>query len=120
MLINLLLQLILYGLIAFFAPRFIPGIRIRDSATAITIAILFVVVNLFLGWLVGLLLNIVLFPVILCSLGLFAILVPVLVNAIVLKVVDGLMTSFDLAGWTPAILLGILFGLANALAHVIR
>ena len=120
MLINLLLQLVLYALIAFFAPRVIPGIRIRDSATAITVAILFVVVNLVLGWLVGLLLNIALFPAILCSFGLFALVVPVLVNAVVLKVVDSLMSSFDLVGWTPAILLGVLFGLANALAHTIR
>ena len=118
--LSLVLQLVLYALIAFFAPRFIPGIRIRDSATAITVAILFVIVNLVLGWLVGLLLNIALFPVILCSLGLFALVVPVLVNAIMLKLVDGLMTSFDLVGWTPAIILGILFGLANALAHTIR
>lgn len=117
---NLLLQLVLYALIAFFAPRVIPGIRIRDGATAITVAILFVIVNLFLGWLVGLLITLVSLPAIICSLGLFAILIPVLVNAAVLKLVDGLMSSFDLAGWGPAIILGILFGIANAVAQGIR
>jgi putative membrane protein len=117
---NLILQLVLYALIAFFAPRFIPGIRIRDSATAITVAILFVIVNLILGWLVGLLITLVSLPAIICSLGLFAILIPALVNAIVLKVVDGLMSSFDLVGWGPALILGVLFGLANALANSIR
>ena len=54
-------------------------------------------------------------PFVIVTLGLFGILIPVFINTVLLKLTDELMTDFELRGWTPAFLMGILFAIGGIL-----
>ena len=110
----MLLEFFAYAVVAAICPSLIPGVKVKNFGTAILIALVFAVLNMLIGWLVTTLITLLSIPLILLTLGLFAILIQALVNMILLMVTDALLEDFELEGWLPAFMMAILFAITRA------
>ena len=117
----LVFKLILFAFIAVGGAQAVRGVTVEGRWTALVIAVLFSFLNtvlavplmkalLFLGT-----------PLTILSLGLFAMAVPIAVNAAVLRLLSFLVGQdrFRIDGWTPALLMGVLFGLGQMLLRIL-
>jgi putative membrane protein len=93
--------------------RILPSVRIRTAGTAVAVAIVFSLLNFFLGWLIHAFL---LIPAVL-TLGLLFFFIPFLVNAIVLWLTDKLMASFEINALSGLLVSAGAITLVNALFH---
>ncbi len=90
-----IVHLVCLALAVFALSRFFPSIvRVNSGGAALVVAIVFSVLNFFLGWF----LHAVLFIPSVLTLGLLFAFVPFLVNAALLWLTDKLMASFELRG----------------------
>jgi putative membrane protein len=101
-----LIHLAVLALVIFALSRFFPGIvRVRSAGAAVGVAIVFSILNFFLGWLIRAFL---ILPGLL-TLGVLFLFVPLIVNAIVLWITDKMMASFELRGarglWLAALII---------------
>lgn len=115
----MLIELLVLLAVAAIAPQIFPGIKVKSLGTAALVAVVFAMVNFFLGWLLTLLVTLVSIPAIILTLGAFTIFIPTLVNAVLLRLVDGMLDDFELSGWAPAIGMGLLFALGGWAANAI-
>ncbi len=72
--------------------KVLPSVRIRSAGTAVIVAIVFSILNFFLGWLI----RAVLFVPALLTLGLLFFFVPFIVNAVLLWLTDKALASFEI------------------------
>jgi putative membrane protein len=92
---HVILHLAVLALAVFALAKFFPAIvRVRTPGTAVAVAVVFSLLNFFLGWLI----RAVLVVPGLLTLGLLFLFVPFIVNAVVLWLTDKLMESFELRG----------------------
>jgi putative membrane protein len=106
-----ILHLGILALAIFALSRFFPGIvRVRSAGTAIVVAVVFSVLNFFLGWLIRAVLVV---PEVL-TLGLLVVFVPFIVNTVLLWLTDKLMGSFELRGARGLLLSAAIITLVNA------
>jgi putative membrane protein len=91
----------------------VPSVRIRTPVTAIVVAIVFSILNFFLGWL----LRVMFFVPALLTLGLLFAFVPFLVNTILLWLTDKLMANFEIDTTAGLLLSAGAITLVNALFH---
>jgi len=103
---HFIINLLLSALVLFAAAYIMPQVTIRNYGTAIIAALLIGVLNATVGFLLRLPLNLV-------KLGLVSFLVRLLVTAVIIKLVDKLMSGFEVKGFTPAIVLAIIVALAG-------
>ena len=96
--------LILSGAI-FLVARMLPGIYIKSGFTAVWTAIVYSLVNFFLGWLILL----VSLPAIVLTLGLFKF----VVNGILLWITDKLVPDFEIRDFPTTILAAFLITLVD-------
>jgi putative membrane protein len=90
-----ILHLVVLALAVFGLSRFVPAIvRVQKPSTAIVVAVVFSLLNFLLGWLI----QAVLFVPALLTFGLLFLFVPFIVNAVLLWLTDKLMESFELRG----------------------
>ena len=89
---HVLLHLAVLALTILALSWFLPSVRIRSAGTAVMVAIVFSVLNFFLGWFIRALLFV---PAIM-TLGLLFFFVPFIVNAVVLWLTDKLVASFEI------------------------
>ncbi len=99
------------ALAVFALSRFFPGIvRVKGAGTAVAVAVVFSLLNFFLGWLI----RAALFVPGLLTLGVLFFFVPFIVNAIVLWLTDKLMASFELRGARGLLVAAGVITLVNA------
>jgi putative membrane protein len=99
------------ALAVFALSKFFPAIvRVRSAGTAVAVAIVFSLLNFFLGWLIRAALVV---PGLL-TLGLLFLFVPFIVNAAVLWLTDKLMESFELRGARGLLVAATAITLLNA------
>ncbi len=106
----------------FAASKLIKGVKVRKDSTLVIIALVFGLLNIFLGWFLKVLVALALLPVALFTLGLPYLFLGVIVNAILLWITDKLMDDFEvkttgalfgtaflvtLAGWALRLLLRV-------------
>src|ERR1700743_2847035 len=72
--------------------RILPSVRVRSIGSAVVVAIVFSLLNFFLGWAIRLLLVV---PAIL-TLGLLFLVFPFVVNTVLLWLTDKLLRSFEI------------------------
>lgn len=105
------------ALAVFALSKFFPGIvRVRSVGTAVAVAIVFSVLDFFLGWFI----RVLLFVPGLLTLGLLFFFVPLIVNAVLLWITDKLMSSFELRGARGLGLAAVIITLVNyafAMSH---
>ena len=90
----MILHLAVLALTILALSRLVPGFRIRSARTAVLVAVVFSVLNFFLGWFIQALLFV---PAIL-TLGLLFLFVPFIVNTVLLWLTDKLVGSFEIRG----------------------
>lgn len=97
---NFIIELLLSAGVLFLLASILPGISIKDYATAIFVALVIGFLNATVGFLLRLPLNIV-------TLGLLTFVVRLFVSAIMIKFADSLFKGFTVKGWIPAFILAI-------------
>lgn len=72
--------------------RFLPSVKVRSVGSALAVALVFSLLNFFLGWLI----RVALFLPAILTLGLLFLILPFIVNTILLWLTDKLMASFEI------------------------
>ena len=87
-----LLHIAVLAITVFLLARLMPSVRIRSAGTAVLVAIVFSLLNFFLGWAI----RAVLFVPALLTFGLLFFFVPLIVNTVLLWLTDKLVFSFQI------------------------
>lgn len=93
--------------------RFLPDVRVTSTGTAVIVALVFSVLNFFLGWLI----HALLFVPALLTLGLLFFFVPFIVNTVMLWLTDKLIASFEIKTLRALLLSSGCITLVNWLFH---
>jgi uncharacterized membrane protein YvlD (DUF360 family) len=113
---SLLLSLAAYTAVCMFAASALPGVKLdKGLGPSLGLALVFAVLNIFLGWGIKLALGAAATMITILTLGLGAplfFLVGTTANAVLLKFADALLPGFSLDGWAPAFVMGFLLALA--------
>ncbi len=107
----MLAKLLVLTVVALVAPQVVPGVKVKGIETAAGIAVVFALLNLVIGWLLYGALTFISFPFVILTFGLFLFLITLAVNAVLLRLTDAILDSFELSGWGPAFGMGFLFAL---------
>ena len=94
--------------------RIVPSVKVKSVGSAIVVALVFSVLNVFLGWLIRAFLII---PAIL-TLGLLFLFVPFIVNAVLLWLTDKLLRSFEIETFGGLFASAAIITVANWLFHM--
>lgn len=116
---GLLIKFVIFTAIAAVSPQIIPGIKVKGLGSAAAVALVFGILNLLFGWVLGFLVKVVSLPLACLTFGIFWLLVPIIINTILLKVTDAVLDGFELEGWWPALAMGVLFALGGVLARAV-
>jgi putative membrane protein len=108
-----LLHLAVLALTILVLSRLIPSVRIKSAGTALLVAVVFSVLNFFLGWLI----RAVLFVPAILTLGLLFLFVPFIVNAVMLWMTDKLMASFEITTLRALLLSSAVITLVNGVFY---
>ncbi len=98
-----ILQALAAAIAVLVGAKLMPGVRIRSAQTAIGVAAVFALLNLFLGWLVRFLVAVALLPAGILTLGLAYLFFGLIVNSVLLYATDKLVDSFEIRGFGPLI-----------------
>ena len=106
---GIVVNLIISSIAVYVAGYILPGVFIRDSATAVVVAILLGVVNTFLKPVL------VLFtlPLTILTLGLFQF----VLNAILILLVSSFVSGFEVRGFWQALLFSLVVSLVSSFLH---
>jgi putative membrane protein len=105
--VHLLLQWFILSLAFWVTARLVPGFYVRSLGDAIVVAAVFGIVNFFLGWLLYGLLGI-------ATLGigfLLSVVTHWIVNAILLKITDGLTSRLEVRSFGTALIAALVMSL---------
>ncbi|MCK6529286.1 phage holin family protein [Myxococcota bacterium] len=119
-LIRFLVEILAYGGALLLASQLLPGVKVRDFGSAVTIAMVFALLNWLLGWVLWPLAKLLLFLPGLLTCGLLFFLVPLVVNSILLWITDKLMERFEVKGIGPLVGAAAFVAVAQALLNVGR
>jgi putative membrane protein len=108
----ILLHLGVLALTVFALSRLLPGtVYIRSAGAAVAVAVVFSLLNFFLGWF----LRALLFVPGLLTFGLLFLFVPFIVNTVLLWLTDRMMASFDIRSTRGLLLSAAAITLVNGL-----
>lgn len=110
---RLLGKLIMVTLVIAVSPQLSSNIVVDGVGAAVLAAFVYGLLFVLLGWAVWLVVG--LFSIVpgILTLGLFFLLVPTIVSAVLLKLTAGLIGSFEIRTWGAAFLLGLALGIVN-------
>ena len=104
---RVLLKWLVVTVLIAVSPRLTPEIQVGGLGSALWAALVYGVLFVVIGWLVqGLVTLLSIVPGVL-TFGLFFVLVPVISNAILLKLTAGLLGSFEIRTWGAAFVLSL-------------
>jgi putative membrane protein len=110
---DMLLHLAVLALTILVLSRLLPSVRIKSFGAALVVAIVFSVLNFFLGWFIRAMLFV---PAIL-TLGLLFLFVPFIVNTALLWLTDKLMASFEITSLKGLLLSAAAITLVNGVFY---
>lgn len=109
--LNLIVTWFFSALILFITSRVVDGFQIPNLSAALFVAIIIGLINVFIRPLLSLLA----IPINLATLGLFSL----VINAIVLKLADGMTKSLTIDGWGAAIVAAIFLAILQMVANAL-
>jgi uncharacterized membrane protein YvlD (DUF360 family) len=112
--LRIVLRVFAIAVVIALSPRVLDGVRVADYAAALIAAVVYVLLDVAIGWLIRIPVAVVSILPGLLTLGLFFFLVPIIANAIILKLAASVLGSFDLRTWTAAFLLSVGLRLLDA------
>jgi len=104
---RLLLKWLVVALVIAVSPQLSSDIRVDGLGSAIWAAFVYGVLVVMIGWLIRLVVTLLSIVPGILTLGLFFLLVPVISNAILLKLTSGMLGSFDIGSWGNAFALSL-------------
>lgn len=107
--LNLVITWLFSAALLFITSRVIDGFQMPDFTTAMIASLVIGLLNI----VIRPLLNFLAVPINLVTLGLFTF----VINAVILKLADALMNSFNITGWGPAILAAIFLAVIQIIAN---
>ncbi len=93
--------------------RVVPGVRIRSAGTAVLVAVVFSLLNFFLGWVV----RVALFVPALLTLGILFIFMSLIVNTVMLWLTDKVLASFEISTRKALLISSVAITLVNSAFH---
>ncbi|MBA3011835.1 MAG: phage holin family protein [Proteobacteria bacterium] len=102
----MILNILILAVAVFLVARFLPGIRVRNFYTAILVAIVYSLVNFFIGWL----LILVTLPFMIITFGLFKL----MINAFMLWLTDKLMDDFKIKDFLTTFIAAFLITMVDS------
>jgi putative membrane protein len=108
-----LLHVVVLALTILVLSRLVSGVRIRSAGAAVVVAIVFSVLNFFIGWFIRALLFI---PAVF-TLGLLFFFVPFIVNVVLLWLTDKLLSSFEIASRRGLLISALVITLVNGVFY---
>jgi uncharacterized membrane protein YvlD (DUF360 family) len=105
--VRLLVKWLLVSLAIAVSPQVSSDIRVQDMGSAAWAAFVYGVLIVLIGWLIKLVVTLASIVPGVLTLGLFFVLVPVISNAILLKLTAGMLGGFDVRSWTAAFALSL-------------
>jgi putative membrane protein len=113
--LRLFARLSIVTLVIAASPQLISDIKVDSLGSALLAAAVYGVLFVVIGWLIRI--GVVLLSIVpgLLTLGLFFLLVPVIANAILLKLTARMLSSFDIGSWRAAFLLSFALSVVNLL-----
>jgi putative membrane protein len=110
---SLLLHLGVLAATVLVLSRVVSGVRIRTPGTAVLVAVVFSLLNFFLGWVV----RVILFVPALLTLGILFIFMSLIVNTVMLWLTDKVLASFEISTRKALVVSSIAITLVNSLFH---
>ena len=110
----MLLHLAVLTLTVLALARLLPGVHIRSTGSAIVVAIVFSLLDFFLGWLV----RVFLFVPAILTLGLLFLIMPFIVNTILLWLTDKLLSAFEIDSVGSLLVSSLVITLVNGAFHI--
>src|SRR5687767_6459817 len=112
---QVLAQLALLTVTVLAAARYIPGVKIKSTPSALGVALVFSLLN----WLLAGLIKFVLFLPAILTLGLMFLVMPLIVNTILLWITDKALHVFEIENAKGLWLMSLLITVVNAAAHLL-
>ena len=103
----LIWNLLLLSISIFIVAQVLPTIRIRNFGTTVIVAVVYSLVNFFLGWLLVFLA----FPALIVTFGLFHF----IINAAMLWITDQMVEDFEIDGFGATVVAAFLITVLNAI-----
>jgi putative membrane protein len=94
--------------------RFLPGVRVKSALSALAVAVVFSLLNFFLGWIV----KVALFVPAILTLGLLFLILPFIVNAVMLWLTDKLLSAFAIDSLGSLLVSAAVITLVNGAFHL--
>jgi len=111
----MLLHLAALAATVLLLSRVVPGVRIRSAGTAVLVAVVFSLLNFFLGWLI----RVLLFVPALLTLGLLFLFMSFIVNTVMLWLTDKLIASFEISSRRALLVSSAGITVVNAGLHLL-
>lgn len=108
---HIILSILSLSLIIFLIAQFLPAVHVKNFQTAIIVALVYSILNFFLGWIV----TIISLPLIFLTLGLFKL----VINAFFLWVTDKIVDDFKIDGFWWTIVTASLIAVSSMLVNSI-
>jgi putative membrane protein len=106
-----LVRTLVVAAIAYFSTRFLSGITVKSFGSAVVLAIVLALLNASVGWLLSVLAT----PIDFLTFSLFSGLIALVINAIVIKIADGLLSGFRVKNFWWAIGLALILSVVTGL-----
>ncbi|MFH1155514.1 MAG: phage holin family protein [Pseudomonadota bacterium] len=103
----MIVNILLLSVAVFVVSTALPGVRLKSYWTALGVAVVYSVINFFVGWLLVFLS----FPFIVVTFGLFLF----VINALLLWITDKLIDDFEIDNFGVTLLAAFLITLVNGL-----
>jgi len=100
-----ILSVLILSIAIFAVAQLLPGIHVRNFGTAVIVALVYSVINFFLGTLLTLLA----LPLVVLTLGLFKL----VINAVLLWVTDQFVDDFRIDGFGTTLLAAVLIAIID-------
>jgi len=111
----MLLHLAALAATVLILSKVVPGVRIRSASTAVLVAVVFSLLNFFLGWLI----RVLLFVPALLTLGILFLFMSFIVNTVMLWLTDKMMASFEISTRRALLLSSAAITVVNAGFHLL-
>jgi uncharacterized membrane protein YvlD (DUF360 family) len=96
---SFLLVALVSGVAVLVASKLFTGVKIKRGGTAVTVALVFALLNLLVGWLLKTVLAVVLLPIAVITFGLVYLFLGWLANVILLWLTDKMVKDFECEGF---------------------
>jgi len=107
---NFILQLLLDAGIILGMTYILPTVKIKNFTTAILVALVIGLLNVTVGFLLRLPMNIL-------TLGLLSFVIRLVVTALMIKLADILFSDFEIKGFMPAVIIAVVMAVVGSIIH---